>query len=139
MTEDGASFRGRYYELSGASYNPKPVQRPHPPMWVGASGERVTIPIAARHADAWHTFGSVDTLKRRTRILDEAAAKAGRDPSSIIRSTMLSISEPWSEVEERARANYDAGFSYLIVSWPGEGRARVEEFLDEVGGDLMTT
>jgi F420-dependent oxidoreductase-like protein len=137
MTEDGASFRGRHYELSGASYNPKPVQRPHPPIWVGASGERVTITIAARHADAWHTFGSVDTLKRRARILDEAATKVGRDPATITRSTMLSISEPWDEVEQRARANADAGFSYLIVSWPGEGRARVEEFLDEVGRDLM--
>jgi F420-dependent oxidoreductase-like protein len=137
MTEDGASFRGRHYELSEASYNPKPVQRPHPPIWVGASGERVTIRIAARHADAWHTFGSVDTLERRARILDDAATKAGRDPATIIRSTMLSISEPWDEVEQRARANDAAGFSYLIVSWPGEGRARVEEFLDEVGRDLM--
>jgi alkanesulfonate monooxygenase SsuD/methylene tetrahydromethanopterin reductase-like flavin-dependent oxidoreductase (luciferase family) len=99
----------------------------------------VTIPIAARHADAFHTFGSVDTLKRRARILDDAATKAGRDPSTIIRSTMLSISEPWNEVEQRARANHDAGFSYLIVSWPGEGRARVEEFLEEVGRDLMTS
>jgi F420-dependent oxidoreductase-like protein len=139
MTEEGASFQGRHYELSEASYNPKPVQRPHPPIWVGASGERVTIPIAARHADAWHTFGSVDTLKRRARILDDAATKAGRDPATIIRSTMLSISEPWDEVEQRARANDDAGFSYLIVSWPGEGRARVEEFLDEVGRDLVTS
>lgn len=139
MTEDGASFRGRHYELSEASYNPKPVQRPHPPIWVGASGEQVTIPIAARHADAWHTFGSVDTLKRRARILDDAATKAGRDPATIMRSTMLSISEPWDEVEQRARANDDAGFSYLIVSWPGEGRARVEEFLDEVGRGLITS
>jgi F420-dependent oxidoreductase-like protein len=139
MTEDGASFRGRHFKLSEASYNPKPVQRPHPPIWVGASGERVTIPIAARHADAWHTFGSVDTLKRRARILDDAATKAGRDPAAIVRSTMLSISEPWHEVDQRARANDDAGFSYLIVSWPGEGRARVEEFLDEVGRDLITS
>jgi F420-dependent oxidoreductase-like protein len=139
MTQDGASFMGRHYELSGAIYNPKPVQKPHPPIWVGASGERVTIPIAGRHADVWHTFGSVDTLKRRARILDEAAEKAGRDPATITRSTMLSISEPWDEVTRRARANQEAGYSYLIVSWPGEGRARVEEFLDEVGRDLTAS
>jgi F420-dependent oxidoreductase-like protein len=139
MTQDGASFKGRHYELSGAIYNPKPVQKPHPPIWVGASGERVTIPIAARHADVWHTFGSVDTLKRRARILDEAAEKAGRDPATITRSTMLSISEPWDEVTRRARASQEAGYSYLIVSWPGEGRARVEEFLDEVGRDLTAS
>jgi F420-dependent oxidoreductase-like protein len=139
MTEDGASFQGRHYELSGASYNPKPVQKPHPPIWVGASGERVTIPIAARHADVWHTFGSVDALKRKARILNEAAQKAGRDPAAITHSTMLSISEPWDEVERIARADEEAGFSYLIVSWPGEGRARVEEFLDEVGRELIAS
>jgi F420-dependent oxidoreductase-like protein len=139
MTEDGATFQGRHYELSGASYNPKPVQKPHPPIWVGASGERVTIPIAARHADVWHTFGSVHTLKRKARILNEAAEKAGRDPAAITHSTMLSISEPWDEVERIARADEEAGFSYLIVSWPGEGRARVEEFLDKVGRELIAS
>jgi F420-dependent oxidoreductase-like protein len=137
MTEKRASFQGRHYRLSDASYNPKPVQKPHPPIWVGASGEKVTIPIAARHADVWHTFGAVAVLKRKARILDQAAEKAGRDPSAITRSTMLSISEPWGEVEQRARAVEEAGFPYLIVSWPGDGRARVEEFLDEVGRDLI--
>jgi alkanesulfonate monooxygenase SsuD/methylene tetrahydromethanopterin reductase-like flavin-dependent oxidoreductase (luciferase family) len=83
MTEDGATFEGRHYCLEGATYHPRPVQQPHPPIWIGAGGERRTIPIAARHADVWHSFGSVDGLRRKAAVLDRAAEAAGRDPASI--------------------------------------------------------
>jgi alkanesulfonate monooxygenase SsuD/methylene tetrahydromethanopterin reductase-like flavin-dependent oxidoreductase (luciferase family) len=89
-----------------------------------------------RHADVWHAFGRVEDLKRKSRIVDDAAVKAGRDPSSILRASGLSISEPWDEVRSTARELQDAGFEYLVVSWPGEGQTRVEEFLTRVGNDL---
>ena len=47
MTQDAATFEGRHYALRGATYRPRPVQRPHPPIWIGASGDRWTIPAAA--------------------------------------------------------------------------------------------
>jgi F420-dependent oxidoreductase-like protein len=136
MTEDGASFDGRYYRLDGASYNPKPVQSPHPPLWIGAGGEKLMLPIVGRHADVWHGFGWVGELDRKWRIVAEAAEAAGRDPASITRSTSLSISESWDEVKRTAAGLRDAGVGYVIVSWPGEGRARVEEFLEKVGPEL---
>ncbi|HUQ63020.1 MAG TPA: TIGR03560 family F420-dependent LLM class oxidoreductase [Acidimicrobiales bacterium] len=136
MTTDGANFDGRYYQLDDATYRPRPVQQPHPPIWVGAGGERLTIPIAARHADVWHGFGSVDTLIRKSAIVDEHAALAGRDPSEIARSTNLSLSEPINEVRDTALAVQDAGFSYLIASWPADGQPRVEEFLGKVAPEL---
>jgi F420-dependent oxidoreductase-like protein len=132
MTEDDASFDGRHYRLQDATYRPRPVQRPHPPMWVGAGGERLTIPVAARQADVWHTFGPPDTLRRRTRALEAAAERAGRDPGSIGRATSLSISEPWDEVRRRVEASRDLGISYLEVSWPTEGWGRLEEFVGQV-------
>lgn len=132
MTEDDVSFDGRHYQLRGASYNPKPVQRPHPPIWIGGSGERRMLPLIARSADAWHAFGSASDLKRKSRLLDEHAEKAGRDPSSIVRSTSLSISEPWEEVRARIDELRAIGFSYLELSWPREGRGRLEEFASEV-------
>jgi F420-dependent oxidoreductase-like protein len=128
MTGERVDYEGAHYRLDGASYSPRPVQRPHPPFWVGAGGERLTLPIAARHADVWHGFGPVDTLARKSAIVDRHAEEAGRDPASIARSTDLSISEPWGQVRERAEALAGAGFSHLIVSWPAEGRPRVEEF-----------
>ena len=132
MTGDEAVFEGRYYQLREATYRPRPVQRPHPPIWVGASGERLTIPIAARHADAWHGFGSITSLARKSAVLDEHARQAGRDPASITRSSSLSLSEPWDEVRANVAALANAGFSYLVASWPKEGRSRVEEFASEV-------
>lgn len=131
-TEEGATFEGKHYRLEGASYHPRPVQVPHPPVWVGASGEKRTIPIAARHADVWHTFGSVTDLRRRAGVLERAAEEAGRDPSDIVRATTLSISEPVDEIRERAAGMKDAGFSYLIASWPEQGDDKIREFVTEV-------
>lgn len=136
MTQDGATFEGRHYRIQDATYHPRPVQQPHPPIWVGAGGERLTIPVAARQADVWHGFGSPDTLRRRTRILDEHAERAGRDPASIARATSLSISEPWDEVRSRVDAFREMGVSYLEVSWPTEGWGRLEEFVQKVMPEL---
>ena len=138
MTEDGVDFDGRFYRLKDASYNPKPIQRPHPPIWIGASGEQLMLPIAGRHADVWHGFGSVDALARKSAIVDRAAEAAGRDPAEIGRSTGLSISEPWDEVRRVADGLREAGFTYLIASWPGEGQRRVEEFVAQVMPELVS-
>ena len=136
MTEDGATFPGRHYSLDGATYRPRPVQQPTPPIWIGASGERVSIPIAARHADVWHGFGSVEALRRRAGILEMHAETAGRDPSSIGRATDLSLSEGWDQVRRTAEELAEAGFTYLIASWPSEGWARIEEFVEQVMPDV---
>jgi hypothetical protein len=60
------------------------------------------------------------------------AEKAGRDPRSIGRATDLSISEGWDDVRRTAEELAEAGFSYLIVSWPSEGWPRIEEFVERV-------
>jgi F420-dependent oxidoreductase-like protein len=138
MTEDGATFEGRHYRLEGATYHPRPAQQPHPPIWIGASGERLTIPIAARQADVWHSSGSTEALVRKTEVLERAAEAAGRDPASIARASDLSISEPWEHVVERADTLAKTGFSYLVVSWPSEGWGRLEEFVSDVL-PLLTT
>jgi F420-dependent oxidoreductase-like protein len=132
MTEDDATFDGKHVSLRGASYHPRPVQKPHPPIWIGARGPRLTLPIVGRQADVWHNFGSPEDLKRLAEIVDEHARSAGRDPASIARATSLSISEPFDEVRATIAALADAGFSYLHVSFPSEGRARLEEFVAEV-------
>src|SRR3712207_3934135 len=94
MTEDGAAFEGRYYRLRGAHYRPRPVQQPYPPLLIGGDGPRV-LAVAGRHADVWHGFGSTSELARKSHLVTDAAQAAGRDPASIVRSTSLSLSEPW--------------------------------------------
>jgi hypothetical protein len=78
----------------------------------------------------------VESLERKSSVLDGAAREAGRDPASIARASDLSISEPWDEVRERADALARMGFSYLVVSWPSEGWGRLEEFVTKVLPDL---
>ena len=137
LATDGATFEGRHYQLRDATYRPRPVQQPHPPIWVGAGGRRRTIPIAARHADVWHSFGSVDVLREKAAVLDEHARRAGRDPAEITRATDISLSEPMDRIRATALELRDAGFTYLVASWPAEGRGRVEEFVDRVLPELV--
>lgn len=137
MTQDEVSFQGRHYNLRRATYRPRPVQQSHPPIWIGAGGERLMLPIVGRQADVWHAYGSPADLRRKSRIVDEAAKAAGRDPSSILRSSSLSLSEPWDQVRQRVEALRDAGFSYLVVSWPSEGRRRLDEFVERLMPDLV--
>lgn len=138
MTTEGATFDGRHFQLRDATYLPRPVQQPHPPIWIGAGGPRYTIPIAARHADVWHTFGSPRDLKRKSAVFEEHAGRAGRDPSSILKATDLSISEPWDEVRSTAESVRELGFSYLVVNWPTEGWDRIEAFVDRVLPELAS-
>lgn len=138
MTKDRARFAGRYYQLDDASYHPKPVQKPHPPIWIGAGGEQLMLPIVARQADAWHAFGSQETLAAKSRLLDQLAEKAGRDPKKILRSASLSLSRPWDQVRRRAANLRQAGFGYLVAEWPSEGKGRLEEFVANVMPELVT-
>jgi F420-dependent oxidoreductase-like protein len=136
MTRDAASFDGRYYRIQNVSYNPKPIQQPHPPIWIGGSGERVTIPMAGRHADAWHAQGPIGSYARKLAILDDAAQRAGRDPADILRAASLSLSQSWDGVRADAEQLRELGFTYLVVSWPSEGREHLEDFIDRVMPEL---
>ena len=136
MTKDRATFDGRHYQLHEASYHPRPVQKPHPPIWIGAGGEQLMLPIVARQADAWHAFGSEQTMAAKSRLLDQLAEKAGRDPRRILRSASLSLSRPWDQVQRRAAQLRDAGFGYLIAEWPSEGKGRLEEFVERIMPEL---
>ena len=136
MTRDGASFEGKHYRLDGATYRPRPVQQPHPPIWIGASGERLMLPLVGRHADVWHSFGGPSRLQTKWDIVRRSAEGAGRDPETIRRASNLSISEDWDTVRAAGMSLLEAGWDELIVSWPSDGRARVEGFLEKVAPEL---
>ena len=83
-------FEGRCYQLSGAVCEPKPVQRPHPPIMIGSGGERHGLRIVAEHADIWSspTLTAAD-FRRKSAVLDDHCAAIGRDPAEIIRSVQV--------------------------------------------------
>ncbi len=138
LSGPGFSFEGRYWQIDEATLDPRPLQLPHPPIWVGAGGESKMVPLAARHADVWHTFGDAATIARRSRILEEAALAAGRDPATIARATNLNLSQSCDQMLAEAEAFRQVGVSYLVCGWPAEGRARIDEFVDRVLPELAT-
>ncbi|PYM95298.1 MAG: LLM class F420-dependent oxidoreductase [Candidatus Rokuibacteriota bacterium] len=90
-TQSKATLDGKFYSLSDAPLEPKPVQRPHPELMIGGGGEKVTLGIVARHADHWNVWGGPDALRRKGRILDEKCGEIGRDPKSIVHSANMPI------------------------------------------------
>ncbi len=84
-TQPSTTFEGRYYRAIDAPCEPKPVQKPHPHLIVGASNPR-GIAVAARHADEWNSFSSVEQARQKGEIFDRACAEAGRDGASVERS-----------------------------------------------------
>ena len=134
-TGDVVSYEGRHFSLSDARAWPIPVQRPHPPIWIGGSGLRRTLPLAARYADVWHSYGSPDELRGLSVRLDRLAEGVGRNPDAIRRASSLSLSEPDAVVRANIEAMAEAGISYLVCGWPSEGRRRVEAFAEKVMAD----
>ena len=89
-TTDDATYEGRYYTLTEATHNPKPLQQPYPPIWIGGSGEQLTLRYVAQHADVWNAAGGdTELLRHKVRVLEEHCEQVGRDPSEIRRSVQI--------------------------------------------------
>src|SRR6476620_9667859 len=78
FTGDVVSYDGRVVSLRDARLGPLPVQRPHPPIWIGGTGPRRTLPLAAKYADVWHAFGTPNSLREASERIDGLAVAAGR-------------------------------------------------------------
>jgi F420-dependent oxidoreductase-like protein len=89
--EPTASFIGTYYQINNAYCNPKPIQKPSPPILVGGGGERKTLRIVAKYADACNLFGSAETVKRKLNILKEHCKSVDRDYDSILKTNINAI------------------------------------------------
>jgi alkanesulfonate monooxygenase SsuD/methylene tetrahydromethanopterin reductase-like flavin-dependent oxidoreductase (luciferase family) len=83
FTQERTTYDGRYYRMKDAIANPKPIQKPHPPLWIGASGPNM-LKLVARHADVWN-IGDDDheRLAELSAALEQACAEIGRNPAEI--------------------------------------------------------
>jgi F420-dependent oxidoreductase-like protein len=112
FTEERTNFDGRYYHFKDAIANPKPVQKPYPPFWIGASGP-TTLRLVARHADVWNiSGGDPDRVKELTPMLEEACGAVGRDPSEIRRSIQFG----WDGVDRQQLVELCARYRELGVT-----------------------
>ncbi len=134
-TEDRPfDFHGTYVDLVGAFCNPKPLQRPHPPIVIGGRST-ATLRVVAEHADVWNIPGG--DLDDRSVLLDRLCAEIGRDPATITRSIFLPVSydEP-STTRDAAREAIAAGFRHVVLGLPAPWPAGVAHWIAE---EIITT
>ena len=91
FTEPKATFKGRYFSVTDAYNNPKPVQKPHPPITIGGAGKKVMLRIIAKYADRWNIPGGYPDIADLTATLKEHCAAVGRDFNQIEVSEQLLI------------------------------------------------
>lgn len=78
-TEKQVTFDGRYYHIKDAYCEPKPVQKPHPPIMIGGGGEKLTLRVVAKHADIWNTFGPPQVFRDKLSVLRAHCKAVGRN------------------------------------------------------------
>jgi F420-dependent oxidoreductase-like protein len=126
LTQDVTSFEGEHFALHEARCEPKPVQD-RLPIWIGGGGEKVTLRIAARHADGWNVpFIPPDEYGRKVGVLDAHCEREGRDPTEITRAVNVGLA--WHEGDLEAQFGAIANFVR-----PGVLTGSVQEVVDRVG------
>src|SRR6202043_3068838 len=119
LTQETTTFKGRYYQLSDARNEPKAVQRPHPPICVGGSGEKRTLRTAARFAQHWNFVGGTpEEFARKRDILHQHCEELGRDPTEILLSSHARLAGDETPPADEAAALAEVGAGVPIVYPP---------------------
>jgi len=135
MREDTSSFAGEYYQLKNAQSRPLSVQKPRPPLVLGAFGPRM-LKIVAMYADTWNAFGTPKEMRERNQMLDDYCREIGRDPETLDRSIYYwvtkSDADPWASRE----AFYDgigpyveAGVNQFLLDQPRDDQIHMLEWV----------
>jgi F420-dependent oxidoreductase-like protein len=100
-TQPETTYDGRYYTLDRAHCDPKPLQDPHPPIWIGGGGEQLTLRVVARHADVSNFGGKPHEWKHKAEVLKEHCKAVGRDYDEIRKtiSGELLVRETEAEID----------------------------------------
>lgn len=139
LRQDVTSYDGKYVQLKDVPFRPGPIQKPRPPLTLGAH-KRKMMKIVARHADRWNSHGTVAEMRARNVLLDEECAAIGRKPSSIIRSlygwAALMPADPWSSVDafhEVVGQYREAGIHEFLIDAPApDGFPTLEKIATDV-------
>lgn len=97
-TGNPESFEGDFYSYASPTFEPKPLQTPHPPIIVGG-GSKQALRIAVDFADEWNSTAPYGTIKEKTALLDELCRQKGRTPESLRRSKLISLNLTQSKAE----------------------------------------
>jgi len=118
LSNETTDFDGTYYQLTGARNEPKGPQRPHPPICIGGSGEKRTLPITARYAQHWNFVGgSPEQFAHKRAVLAQQCSLIGRDPAEITMSAQLRLGadRPYGRVVDDAAAMSAEGVDLAVI------------------------
>ena len=116
-TKDDPSFEGRYYRLGNVACYPKPVQQPHPPIWIGGNTDPA-LRRAARLGDSWHAAGATpEMVESALPKLHEYVRAAGRRPQEVPVTVRFGIGsrEENEAIAERLRRYQALGVTHLCI------------------------
>ena len=121
LTNEYTNFDGKYYQMTEARCEPKPIQRPRPPFVMGGVGAKRTLPLAARFADHWnfpaiHGDENLSELRKAKAILTSECEKIGRDVKEIRVSTTIRARDGLAVIAEQAEMFRDAGIDLLVIA-----------------------
>jgi F420-dependent oxidoreductase-like protein len=116
LQQPRTTLHGDVYRLTDAPCQPAPLQRPLP-LLVGGGGEQRTMRVAARYADAWHTWADPTEFARKSAVLDARCAEIDRDPGEVRRLTggTLEVDHPSDRLRDHLRAYAEAGVDEFVV------------------------
>lgn len=130
-TQERTTFEGKHYQLRDAVAEPKPVQQPHPPIWIGGSGPKRTLRITAQYADVWNAAGgSPQEIAASSAILDQHCSDVGRDASEIRRSVQVGVSpEDVNQVSATVASFAEVGVTDFLMIARGDDPMAIGEQL----------
>lgn len=158
-TQDNPSYDGEFVKFRDIIFDPKPVQKPHPPLWIGGESGPAMRRVAAV-GDVWYPFASnpkfrlawPDAYRERAQRVQQAIAEAGRDPASV----KLAYNSPYhsetaAELDGRriamtgtpeqraadARAFAEAGTEFMVVNLTANNRTEMLDRMERFAADVM--
>ncbi|NBQ99068.1 MAG: LLM class F420-dependent oxidoreductase [Actinobacteria bacterium] len=136
-TNAETTYEGKYYRLERANCDPKPLQKPTPPVWIGGGGEKVTLRVVAEHADVSNFGSSVEEFVRKREILKGHCAAIGRDEETIRKtvSSEMFIRETEKEILEAGSRSLwgepaESWRSKALVGTPEQVSEKIQRYLD---------
>lgn len=145
-TEEKPVYNGKFYTIDGPINEPKGIQKPHIPLWLGGGGEKVTLKLVAKYGQACNVGGgNPDTVRQKLAVLKEHCDALGRDYTSIAKSTNLNVFmiNPGDDPEHatakaRGKASLEEFRKATFVGTAEQVRERVGQLVD-AGADYIIT
>jgi F420-dependent oxidoreductase-like protein len=141
-TEEKANYNGKYYKIKKAICEPKPLQKPYPPIIIGGGGEKLTLRVTAEHADRydWGFVPSMEQYKHKLKVLERHCSAVGRDFREIEKSCwpggQVFIASDQREIDDKIARWKPTGVSLEdfkacnLVGTPSECIGKIQTYVD---------